>query len=498
MTFSEYRQYDALGLAELISQGEITAAELLDLAIARAEAVNPSINAIIHPLYEHAREQLEKEGANANSPFAGVPFLIKDLGLHLQGTPTRIGSRSTPSGPSAASSYLVNSFEEAGLLIFGKTNTPEFGLTPFTEPELFGPTRNPWNTAYTAGGSSGGSASAIAAGIVPMATASDGGGSIRMPASCCGLFGIKPSRGRLSLGPGSGEMWGGAVVEGCNSRSVRDSAAFLDHYSKTGPGELYHAAQPVQPFSHEITQAPGTLRIAYSFEHPLGLPVDAACKQAIESTAELLAELGHEVEAVPLPYEREDLTRTFLYHIMGEVSAELRRVGQARGSKVRRSEVEENTFALAMLGDHISGGDYAYYRSQWNDLARRQGRFHQTYDCLLTPTVALAPFPIGSLQGTPAEQMMIKILNRLRLGQLLKANIEQLAEKVFGYMPYTPIANMTGQPAMSVPLHWTDQQLPVGVMFSSAIYREDILFRLAAQLEQGRPWKDKLAAVGEW
>lgn len=495
MTFSEYRQYDALGLAQLVQDGQVTAVELLEIAIARAEQINPSINAIIHPLYERARKQASEAQAAGKSPFAGVPFLIKDLGLALQGTPLRIGSRSTAGDVSTESSYLVTAFEKAGLMIFGKTNTPEFGLTPFTEPELFGPTSNPWKKGYTAGGSSGGSASAIAAGIVPMATASDGGGSIRMPASCCGLFGLKPSRGRLSLGPSAGEMWGGAVVEGCNSRSVRDTAAFLDQFSIAGPGELYLAPQPERPYLQELEQAPKKLRIAYSTDHPLDLPVDKDCIDAVENTVSLLADLGHEVEAVPLPYEREDLTETFLHHIMGEVNAELLRIGRARGRSVSRSEVETNTYALSLLGNTISAGTYAYYRGRWNDLARRQGRFHQTYDCLLTPTVALAPFAIGGLQSTAAEHMLIKILNRLRLGSLLKANIGELAKKVFNYMPYTPIANMTGQPAMSVPLHWNEQGLPVGVMFTSAIYREDLLFHLAKQLEDARPWMGKMADV---
>lgn len=496
MTFSEYRQYDALGLAQLIREGKVTAAELLEVAIQRAEQVNPRLNAIILPLYERARKQLERRPRVTDPTlFQGVPFLIKDLGLPMKGTPMRIGSRSTKGSISDTNSYLVQAFEEAGLLIFGKTNTPEFGLTPFTEPEAFGATCNPWNTAYTAGGSSGGSAAAVAAGIVPMATASDGGGSIRMPAACCGLFGLKPSRGRLSLGPGAGEGWNGAVVEGCNSRSVRDSAAFLDAFAGPGLGELYYAPKPAQSYLSILESSPKKLRIGFATEHPLDLPVDAACKAAVEDTAELLADMGHEVEPVPLPYQREDLTETFLHLIMGEVNAELKRIGVERGGKVRRSEVEANTFALHLLGEVISAGDYAYHRSMWNDIARRQGRFHETYDCLLTPTVAMEPFPIGSLQPSPAEKLLVSVLTRLRLGGLMKANVEQLAEKIFGYMPYTPIANMTGQPAMSVPLHWNEKGLPVGVMFTAGIYREDILFELAGQLEQARPWMGKMAQV---
>lgn len=490
MTFSEYRQYDALGLAELVRSGQITATELLAIAIARAEEVNPQLNAINLPLYEHAREQLANHPPKSSQVFGGVPFLIKDLGLALKGTELRMGSRSTEGNVSEVNSYLVRWFEEEGLLIFGKTNTPEFGLTPFTEPEAFGATRNPWNKEYTAGGSSGGSAAAIAAGIVPMATASDGGGSIRMPASCCGLFGLKPSRGRLSLGPDAGESWNGAVVEGCNSRSVRDSAAFLDAFIRPGIGELYYAPQPAVPYRSLLEKDPRKLRIGFSVEHPLGLAVEKDCREAVEEAAHLLADLGHEVEAVPLPYRREDLTKTFLHLIMGEVSAELKRVGAARGQRVRRSEVELETYALSLLGDAISAGDYAYYRSQWNGLARRQGHFHQTYDCLLTPTVTQAPFPIGSLRSSKGEQLLIQVLTSLGLGRLMKANIEQLAEKIFAYMPYTPIANMTGQPSMSVPLHWNAKGLPVGVMFTSAIYREDILFPLAAQLERARPWAE--------
>lgn len=493
MTFSEYRQYDALGLAELVRSGQITAAELLDIAIARAEEVNPQLNAINLPLYEFAREQLANHPPSAAQKFGGVPFLIKDLGLALKGTALRIGSRSTEGMVSEVDSHLVQLFRKEGLLIFGKTNTPEFGLTPFTEPEAFGVTRNPWNKDYTPGGSSGGSAAAVAGGIVPMATASDGGGSIRMPASCCGLFGLKPSRGRLSLGPGAGESWNGAVVEGCNSRSVRDSAAFLDTFSQPGIGELYYAPPPKVAYTDLLKTPPEKLRIGFSTEHPLGLPVAEDCKQAVEETAHLLADLGHEVEAIPLPYQREDLTKTFLHLIMGEVSAELKSISASRGIKVKRGEVEANTYALSLLGDAISAGEYAYYRSQWNGLARRQGHFHQSYQCLLTPTVALAPFRIGSLQSSPAEKMLVNVLSSLRLGSLMKANIEQLAEKVFAFMPYTPIANMTGQPAMSVPLHWNAEGLPVGVMFTAGIYREDILFKLAAQLEEAKPWMQRVA-----
>lgn len=492
MTFAEYRSYDALGLSQLVAQGQISPAELLELAIARTEQVEKQLNALTLTLFDRARATAQQLDNTTSSPFHGVPFLIKDLGLELEGTPTRIGSNSTAGQVSAQNSYLVDAFQRAGLVIFGKTNTPEFGLNPFTEPVYKGPTHNPWRLGYTPGGSSGGSAAAVSAGVLPMATASDGGGSIRMPAACCGLFGLKPSRGRLSLGPAAGDMWAGAVVEGCVSRTVRDTAVFLDTFAGAGPGELYSAPTPIVPYAKVMQQPPGKLRIGWSTAHPLGLTVDEECKRAVAHAAELLAELGHEVEEVPLPYGEEDLSEHFLYVILGEASAEVRRIGLRRGRPVQRHEIETPNYTLYLLGEQISGADFAYHRSCWNQVARRQGIFHQNYDLLLTPTLALSPFPIGQLQPTRSEQILMNTLNTLRAGALLKTQLQTLSEKIFAYMAYTPIANMTGQPAMSVPLHWTPEGLPVGVMLTSAIYGEDILLQLAGQLEEAQPWMERV------
>lgn len=493
MTFAEYRQYDALGLAELVRKGDVTPSELLELAIQRAEMVNPQLNAIIEPLYERARKNLA--ALPPDQVFSGVPFLLKDLSLELKSAPFREGSKSQLSYQSTVTSYLVEQLEEAGLQLIGKTNTPEFGLTPFTEPSATGVTRNPWDTGRTAGGSSGGSAAAIAAGIVPLATASDGGGSIRIPASCCGLFGLKSSRGRISQGPQSGGGWEGAVVEGCNSRSVRDSAAYLDTFGQPLPGELSYAPPPERPYSEEIMRKPDRLRIGFSTQHTLGHEIDTDCRAAVQETAQLLTELGHEVEEVPLPYRAEDLTEVFIQMIFGQVNAKLRSVGERRGRPIRRGDVEDNTYALYLLGQAYTAGDYAYYRTKWNQIARRQANFHQTYDLLLTSTVAKAPFKIGALQPTAAEKRLISLVTRFHLKQVLKANVIQLAEKIYEYIPYTALANMTGQPSMSVPLHWTAQGLPVGVMFTAPLYREDILFRMAAQLAEARPWMQKMAMV---
>jgi amidase len=493
MTFEEYRRYDALGLAELVRKKEVTASELVQIAITRAESVNPAINAIVHPLYEMAAEMAQQ--APAASLFAGQPFVLKDLALEITGTPRSSGCQGYRNYISPHDSTLVERFRQAGLAFLGKSNTPEFGLTPYTEPRLFGPTRNPWNIERSAGGSSGGSAAAVAAGIVPMATASDGGGSIRIPASCCGLFGIKPSRGRLPLGPHTAEGWSGAIMEHCVSRSVRDSAALLDVTLGPAPGDPFLVAPPEKPYLEAMQQAPGKLRIAFNTDHVLGQTIDPECVRAVENTAQLLESLGHEVERAPLPYQREDLTRSFVMMIFGEVAADLEVLSRHLGRPVTFSDVEESTMGIALLGRAFSAKDYAYHRRQWNDLARRAGDFHQNYDLLLTPTVSMPPFPIGQLQPTAGERRLVRIAKALGLRQALKAKIDELAEQIFTYIPFTPFANMTGQPSMSVPLHWSAEGLPVGVMFTADMGREDLLFQLAAQLEQAQPWMEKVPEV---
>ncbi len=493
MTFEEYRQYDALGLAGLIRKKEVTASELVEVAITRAESVNPAINAIVHPLYDMAREMARQAGPN--SIFAGQPFLLKDLALEVAGTPRCSGCQGYRNYISESDSIIVERYRKAGLSFLGKTNTPEFGLTPYTEPRLFGPTRNPWNLGRSAGGSSGGSGAAVAAGITPLATASDGGGSIRIPASCNGLFGLKPSRGRISLGMGAAEGWSGAIMEHCVSRSVRDSAALLDAIQGSAPGDPFLAAPPEKPYLETIKEAPGKLRIAFSTAHPLGHELHPECIRAVENTAQLLESLGHDVEMAPLPYHREDLTKSFVMMVFGEAAADVQELGEFLGRPVTFADVEESTMGVALLGRAFSAKDYAYYRRKWNGLARRAGAFHQQYDLILTSTVSMPPFPVGALQPTAGEKKLVRVAKALGLRQSLKSKIDELAEKLFSYIPYTPYANMTGQPSMSVPLHWTPDGLPVGLMFTADMGREDILFRLAAQLEQAQPWMNKVPEV---
>jgi amidase len=373
-------------------------------------------------------------------------------------------------------------------LIFGKTNTPEFGITPYTEPKLFGPSRNPWNLAHTPGGSSGGSGAAVAAGITPIATANDGGGSIRIPASNCGLFGMKPTRGRTSWAPIHGEHWAGAAVEGCVSRTVRDSAAYLDAILGAHPGDPYRIPVPTRPYLQEVNTTPGKLRIAYSPNHTLGKKVSDDCLAGLQKTIDILRKEGHTVEEIPLPYQKEDLTKAFIVVVSAETAADLQELSDFLGRKTRTSDVEPNTYAFHLLGKAFNAAEYAYAKRKWNDITQRIYAATSGYDAFLTPTLARPPLRIGELEQKPAEQFLINIINFFGLGGLAKATIDDLAEKIYEYMPWTVFANITGQPSMSVPLHMTPDGLPVGMMFTGRWGEEDVLFRLAGQLEKAAPW----------
>jgi len=494
MKFEEYRKHDATSLAELVKKKEVTPQELLETAIARAEEVNPKVNAVVTKLYDLANTQLKTVDTNAS--FGGVPYLIKDLGPQLKGTRYTCGSRILKDFISTENSVVTDRMLSAGLVIFGKTNTPEFGLTPWTEPELFGAAHNPWNLNYTTGGSSGGSAAAVAAGIVPMASANDGGGSIRIPASCNGLFAIKPTRGRITLGPYFGEGWGGAVSEGVVSRSVRDSALYYDLMHGSSEGDPYHVKPPEHPFMHEITCSPRKLKIGYTTKMPAGLkqPVDEENLKAIAHAVQLLKSLGHEVVEVELPYKKEVLTELLYAMVYGETSATLDYIGEQRGRKPHRSEVEPNTWLLYKLGKSFSANAFALAKLKWNEVNRKIAEFHREYDLLLTPTLGMRPFKIGAMNNPPFEEISLRVLNALGISSVIRYTgmIEKIAEQTFSWIPYPPLANITGQPAMTVPLYWTSENLPVGVMFTAPLDGEGILFQLGAQLEKAQPWFNKV------
>ncbi|MFN8285325.1 MAG: amidase [Chitinophagales bacterium] len=497
MTFEEYRKHDATALAELIKSKAVTPSKLLEIATKRAEEVNPKINAIVTPLHDFAREQLNN--VDYSAPFAGVPYLIKDLGPQLKGTRYTGASRILKDYISEENSEVTNRILNAGLIIFGKTNTSEFGLNPFVENELFGATHNPWNLERTTGGSSGGSGAAVAAGIVPMASANDGGGSIRIPASCNGLFGMKATRGRVTLGPQVGEQWSGAVSEGCVSRSVRDSALYLDCIQGALDGDPYVIQKPERPYAEEIKMATGKLRIGYTLQMPEGLGAQQPDenKKAIEHTVQLLKSLGHEVVEVKLPFDKKLLTDLLYMLVMGELSSTLEYIGEQRGRKPHYSEVEPNTWLLYKLGRAFSAADFTLARMHWNEMGRAMAKFHKEYHFLLTPTLGMQPFKIGALQTSKLEDNALRIMNALGISQVVKYTglIEKIASKIFSWIPYPPLANITGQPSMSVPLYWSDDKLPVGVMFTGKMNDEATMFRLAAQMEQADPWFNKTPSI---
>lgn len=495
LPFSEYVKHDATALADLVRRGETTSAELLETAIARAEAVNPQLNAIVTPLYEKGREM----AANlpTDGPFRGVPFLLKDLELEWAGTPMKFGCRGYANYVSTTDSEVIKRLKAAGLVFFGKTNTPEFGLTPYTESKLYGLARNPHKPTHSPGGSSGGSAVAVAAGIVPAATASDGGGSIRIPASCCGLFGLKPSRGRVTLGPAYGELWNGAVIGHAVTRSVRDSAGLLDAIAGNMPGDPYLIPPPERPFLDEVSREPGKLRVAFSTASAIpSLTIDPECIKAVQETARLLESLGHTVEEVPLPYDKTIITEGFFVSVLAETAATLRDLSTYLGRAVKPGvDVELNTWAQARLAEGFSAADLSWQNRRWNTLNRNMGQLHEKYDVLLTPTLPCPPIAIGTFQNSASEERLLKLVDAVGGLKYLNGTkiVNDLAEKSLGYISYTVITNMTGQPSMSVPLHWSADGLPIGIMFAAKLGNEATLFRLAGQLEQTRPWFDKVA-----
>ena len=489
-TFAEYEQYDALGLAELVRRGDVSPRELVATAIERIEAVNPRLNAVIHRLYDDAMKAVD--APIPDGPFAGVPFLLKDLLSMYAGAPIRSGSRILERFIAPYDSEIVRRYRKSGVIIVGKTNTPEFGLTPFTEPELFGPTRNPWDTTRTSGGSSGGAAVAVASGMVPMAGGGDGGGSIRIPASCCGIFGLKPTRGRTPTGPVEGELWEGAAIEHVLTRSVRDSAAMLDAISAPEAGSPYVTAPPARPFLEEVSTEPGRLRIAFTERPLLGDHMADDCKAALRDTVKLLESLGHTIVEASPPLDRDEFLRSFLLMVCGQAEADLRDAQAATGRKASPSNVEIATWGIALLGRSYSAGDISHARRVLERTARSVGRWFDGYeiDALLTPTLTTPPFVIGALQPPKHELVALAALGRLRAGVVLRAAgaLEKAAKRVFDWIACPPLFNVTGQPAMSVPLAWNAAGLPIGMHFAGRWGDEATLLRLAGQLERAQPW----------
>ena len=473
MAFKEFGSYDAVGLADLVRKKQVSAGELLDEAIARTAKVDPQINAVVVKHYDYAKKQIDK--GLPDGPFAGVPFLLKDLDI-LAGTVTTSGASIFRDNVADHTGTLAQRFLETGVAIFGKSSSPEFGLMPTTETRLFGPTRNPWNLGHSSGGSSGGAAAAVAARILPMAHASDGGGSIRIPASASGVFGMKPTRARNPLGPDRGEGWGGFSCGHVVSISVRDSAVMMDAIHGAEPSSLYVAPPPQRPFSQEVGRDPGRLRIAFTDRSPYGDAIDPEVAAAVRDVAAMLAKLGHHVEE-RAPALAADPAAVMTV-IVGANTALTVRQSEARfGRKMTGNDFEVLTLASAHNAHKTSATDYVAAQLAAFQISRGLAEFLGSCDVFLCPTLCSPPLKLGEL-NTMSE------------------DLSHIAPILRRYMPATAMFNMSGQPAMSVPLAWNKAGLPLGMMFSAKLGDEGSLFRLASQLEQERPWKDKLPPVG--
>ncbi|MEW6185733.1 MAG: amidase [Thermodesulfobacteriota bacterium] len=474
LTFPEYEKFDALDLARLVKKGEVTPQELLEAAIERVEKHNPHINAVVLKMYDQARDAV-KTGL-PDGPLKGVPFLLKDLGVYYQGTPTSYGCRLFTDALADHDSELVIRYKKAGLVIFGKTNTPEFGLTVTTEPRLFGPCRNPWDTTRSCGGSSGGAAAAVASGIVPVAHASDGGGSIRIPASCCGLFGLKPTRGRISMAPDAGEGWAGMSIHHVISRTVRDSAAFLDATSAPVPGDPHWAPPPKRLFLNEVGENPGRLKIAFTSIPPTGVTADPECIKAVEETVKLCQKLGHTIEEKRPLIDQEKLGPAVLNIINASTLGTVeRRLGEL-GRTLTTEDVETVTWHTVENGRKLSALDFFNSVQVIHRTARQAAVFFQDYDILLSPVLLKPPLPLGRID-------------------MMSEDLRRYGQELAGYFGFTSLFNVTGQPSMSVPLYWTPENLPVGLQFTARFGEEALLFRLASQLESAQPWKERRPVI---
>ena len=493
MAFSDYGNCDGLGLAELVRKKKVSPAELVEEAIRRIETHNPKLNAVVYPLYERAREKAKRK--LPDGPFIGVPFMIKDLHAMLEGIPTSHGNKLWKNIPATITTELVRRWENSGVIVVGKTNTPEFGLTPYTESETLQPARNPWDTSRTPGGSSGGSGAAVAARMVPIASGGDGGGSIRIPASACGIFGLKPTRGRTPTGPVIGESWNGFDIEHVLTRSVRDSAAMLDATKGQDVGAPY-VIPDAGPFLNEVGKRPGKLKVAFSTKPMLGKNVHDDCVKGVEETVRLLEGLGHELAEDAPAINGEEYSLHFLTIVAGQIRADIEEAAEAAGKKVSVDDFDIASFGTGLFGTILKASDYVRSLRYLQRISREIGRFFERYDVLLTPVLNQPPVKIGALKPTASEQTQIKLIARTGQSWILDALgiIKPLAAQTFEFVPWTPVFNVTGQPAMSVPLHWNAEGLPIGMHFIGKWGDEATLFRLAGQLEKEKPWLDKAPA----
>ncbi len=466
----EFERYDGLGLAELIRTKEVTVEEVLAATLERIEARNPAINAVVTRMDEQARAAIR--AGLPDGPFKGVPYLLKDLGALYTGVVTSNGSNLFASYLADHDSEIVARMKRAGLVIVGKSNTPEMGIAPSTEPRLHGVTRNPWSLGHSAGGSSGGAAAAVAAGMLPMAHATDGGGSIRIPASACGLFGLKPTRARNPMGPDAGEGWSGASIGHAVTWTVRDSAALLDATSGPDVGDPYWAPPPARPFLSEIGRDPGRLRIALTTTPWIEGPVDPECAEAARAAGRLCESLGHHIEEARPQIDEAAWLKSTLVIVTASLGFALETRATALGRALKSDDVERITWERVELGRTFSATDYARAIHTVHRTGRVVARFLERYDVLITPTMAKPPHPLGVLSLSSPDSAAFTAARSASVG-------------------FTSLFNSSGHPAMSVPLSMSRSGLPLGVQFVARFGDEATLFRLASQLETAAPWKDR-------
>jgi amidase len=494
MPFDDYVRYDALGLAALVRRGEVQPKELLDAAFQRTDQTNAKINAVVQRLDDRARERA-MQSFDEGARFPGVPFLVKALFQDIAGVPSSYGSRTMGKLPAHVSSDVVRRWEAEGLLIFGMTNTPEFGAKNITEPLAHGPARNPWDLGRSTGGSSGGSAAAVAAGIVPVAGGNDGGGSLRIPAAACGLVGLKAGRGRISTGPGIGEGFYGAVVQGVVSRSVRDSAAMLDVLQGPEPHAPYYMPHPGQSYLEAIQQRPRRLRIGFSTASPIGTPVHEDAVAAVLDAAKLLDGLGHHVEQASPGIDGVEMAESFLIPWFCLVAMMVDDI--CRNTGASRRDFEPDTLAMANVGNSVSATELQRVQGRWQTYVNALARFHGRYDLWLSPVLSAPALPIGQLATPPLLHLANQLVGMVGLSGIMRKTsaFQETILKNLAWTPFTQLANITGRPAISVPLYWNSEGLPLGVQFVAGLNGEAELLQLAAELEQVRPWFDRRPAL---
>jgi amidase len=474
MGFAEYDQFDGLGLAALVASRKVSAGELVDEAISRAEKLNPKLNAIVFKDFERARTIAKNKAPHG--VFGGVPFLLKDIFALAEGMPTRQAARFLPPVPSDHDSLLTARFKAAGLIALGKTNVPEFGLVPTTESRLYGAAHNPWNLAHSTGGSSGGSAAAVAAGIVPLAHANDGGGSIRIPASCCGLVGLKPSRGRISFAPDMSEVVDGLATDLVVSRTVRDTAAALDAVAGSIQGDPYWSPPAPDSYLAAMERKPDKLRIAYSLKKLDGTALHDDCVAAVLNAATLCERLGHNVEEATPHLDQGILIPAFMALWGANLAAGIDTISRLTGEQPTEQLFEGLTWGMYQAGRSVSASEYLRAKAVMNLACREAAKFHATYDVWISATLSLPPVLLGTFDMNETDPV-------------------RSFAPLIDYVPFTAMQNVTGQPAINLPLHWNAGDLPIGVQFVGRLGDEELLLRLAGQLENAAPWSENYSRI---